>query len=100
METLDEITEKKNEIIIEKLIAIIVIVLNLYFVKMTILNIIYGEGSHGFDRLISPITVSYHLFIPTALIQLFRKKISNLLFVINCLGLTWLLVGIVLNSWI
>ncbi len=78
-----------------KYIAILILLSNIFFIRFTILNILTGGGKFGYGLLILPFTFSYHLFIVTALIELLRKRKSKLTLILNYIGLTWIIIGII-----
>ncbi|WP_445748056.1 hypothetical protein [Polaribacter sp.] len=82
------------------LLAIILIIVNIYFIPLTIINIKNSGGAMGFGLLLAPFTIFINLFVIPAFIVLKEKYRENkFLFVVNLIGtifsisLFWLLIS-------
>lgn len=61
---------------------------------MTISIVANGGGPVGFGLLLLPFLFSYHMLLISAFRELFTKKKNYTTYVINCLGLMWMSVGL------
>lgn len=78
--------------IISRIISMLILLLNLYFVPLSIYIIHTRGGSLGYGLVALPITISINLFlIPCAISFNPGFNSSILLLIINLLGLLWTL---------
>jgi hypothetical protein len=73
--------------ILNKIFAILIILLNLYFLPFTIIQIISTGGAMGFGLLSIPFTFSINLLLISAFFALKKKYKNNvLIFALNSIG--------------
>jgi hypothetical protein len=72
-----------------KALSGVVILLNLYFVYLTILVIWTGGGAWGYGLLIIPINLVAHFFLIPAITTLKSKKFHTAQLFFNSLGALW-----------
>jgi len=75
------------------LLSILILSLNLFLAKYSFQIIQTGGGPMGIGFIALPFLISYHLFVISSIkeIVIKRKSFSN--YVINCIGLIWMLIG-------
>lgn len=84
--------------ILNKIISISIILLNIYFLPMTIKQIYLSGGPMGYGLLIIPFTLTINLFLISAFYSLKKTNEKNItLIVINSIGLV---LGITLFTFI
>ena len=80
--------------ILSKVISILIILLNIYFVPLTVKQIYTGGGAMGYGLLLIPFTLTFNLFLITAIKSFEKQNENNLtLLIVNSIGL---LIGIFL----
>jgi len=75
-------------------IAIMIIALNIYLMKYTFQFIKTEGGPMGFGLWLLPFLFSYHIFLISAIKELILKEKNFSIYVINCLGLIWIIIGV------
>jgi hypothetical protein len=84
--------------ILNKIISISIILLNIYFLPMTIKQIYLSGGPMGYGLLIIPFTLTINLFLISSFYSLKKTNEKNItLIVINSIGLV---LGITLFTFI
>jgi hypothetical protein len=74
--------------VLNKILSISIILLNLYFLPLTIKQIYFGGGPMGYGLLIIPFTITINLFLISAFYSLKKTNEKNIrLIVINLIGL-------------
>jgi len=73
---------------INKIVSILIILLNLYFLPFTIMQIYRSGGPMGFGLMTLPFTILIHLLLISAIL-IFKKRFENniLFLVLNSFGL-------------
>ncbi len=80
--------------VLNKIFSVSVILLNIYFVPLTIIQIYTGGGPMGFGLLIIPFTFAMNLFLIPAIKVLKKQNENNMtLLIVNSIGI---LIGIFL----
>ena len=77
-----------NLSVLNKIISFSIILLNLYFLPLTIKQIYLGGGPMGYGLLIIPFTLTINLFLISAFYSLKKTNEKNItLIIINFIGL-------------
>lgn len=80
---------------IGRAVAVLIILLNIYLLKWTYLVLKDQGGPMGFGLFILPVLFTYHFFLITSIKEILSSKNNFSIFTINCLGLVWILTGVV-----
>lgn len=79
------------QITFRKLLSILIILINLYFLWCSLVIIMDKGGPMGFGIMLLPITLSINLLLIPAIVNIKYGKKSNFWTVINSFGLIWAL---------
>ncbi|MFY7911257.1 MAG: hypothetical protein ACOVO2_16945 [Emticicia sp.] len=76
--------------IINIIVAVLIVIINVYFIKTSSSIIFSGGGGMGWGLVFLPISISINLFLITAFLILKKSKQNSIfLLTLNSLGLFW-----------